>query len=293
MKHCVTITGLTLAALSLVVAAQATPWFTQDPRTLPEGHWRVEQHAVYAWFDESLVASETRPLALGREASSLTLVTRVRYGARDDLTVLADVPWVRKRLTANDGSVRKESGLGDVLLLAKYRYHNRPAARSRRAVALYVKPHTGDYRDQPGLLAPGSGTVDWGLIHLWEQGRGATTWYASLGYVLTGTRSDLDRNPGDAWTYNLAAEQPLGKGRWSLVAEVNGRHEGRAYEKGQRVAASGASLLSFSPGLQYVQPGRAGRSTTLEAGVQIPLLRQGNLPAVPEYTAYAGGYAVF
>lgn len=293
MQQFLRISGLSLMALCLAGTVQATPWFTQDPRTLPQGHWRVEQHALYSRYDESLVASETRPLALGREASSLSLVTRVRYGARDDLTVFVDLPWVRKRLTANDGSVRTESGLGDVLLLAKYRYYNRPAARSRRAVSIYVKPHTGDYRDLPGLLAPGSGTTDWGLVHLWEQGRGATTWYASFGYVLTGTRSDLDRDPGDAWTYNLAAEHRLGRGRWNALAELNGRHEGRAHEKGQRVAASGASLLSFSPGVQYVQPGRAGRSTTLEAGVQIPLLRQGNLPAVPQYTAYLGGYAIF
>jgi hypothetical protein len=275
------------------MAVEATPWFTQDPRTLPEGRWRVEEHILYTPFEESLVASRSQPLALGRKASSLTLATRVRYGARDNLTVFADVPWVRKRLTATDGSVRTESGLGDLMLLAKYEYHDDRASQTRRAVALSLKPRTGDYRELPGLLATGSGTTDWALLHLWEQGRGDSTWYASLGYVLTGTRSDVNRDPGDVFVYNLAAEHRLGRGPWQAVWELNGRHEQRATEGGVRVAPSGASLLFFTPGLQYLQPGRAGRLATFEAGLQIPVLKTGNLPAVPEYTLYAGGYAVF
>ena len=43
-----------LIAAIAASAAFATPWFTQDPRTLPAGKWRVEEHVLYAPFEDAL-----------------------------------------------------------------------------------------------------------------------------------------------------------------------------------------------------------------------------------------------
>jgi hypothetical protein len=141
-------------------------------------------------------------------------------------------------------------------------------------------------------LAQGTGTTDWTALHLWEQGRGDTTWYASLGYSLTGSRSDNGRNPGDALLFNLAAEEKLNP-RTNVVWEINGRYEGNTSGGALPASASGSTVISISPGLQYTKPGTGGRFTTLEAGVQLPAYTHGDLSALPDYTIYAGGYTVF
>jgi hypothetical protein len=281
---------LTLIGTTLASAALATPWFTQDPRTLPAGRWRVEEHVLYAPFEDSLVDGDRTPLTAVRDFSALTLHTRVRYGLRDDVTVFVDIPWVSKRATTNDGGKLDNDGLGDLLVLVKGKYYDNKAERSRRAWALALKLDTGDVEGLPPALATGSGTTDITVSHLWEKGMGDATYYAGVGYTNTGSRSDLHRNPGDVLFANLAGEHKLGGSPWNLVWELNGRYEGNTTGA---AATTGATTVSLSPGLQYVRPGKQGKLLQLEAGVQVPVLMWGDAPAIPEYTAYAGGYIVF
>lgn len=285
-------TIIALCLFGLAAAANATPWFTQDPRTLKQGMWRVEEHILYSSVDNSLSDGNEVPFGAGGEFTNFILHTRVRYGIRDDLTVFVDAPWVNKRWTQSSGTVATDNGLGDMLFLLKYKYHDNRADKTRRAFALSLKPHTGDYVGLPGPLAQGTGTTDWTLFHLWEKGVGKATWYASLGYSLTGSRSDTGRNPGDAILFNLAAEHKLSP-EMNFVWEINGRYEGNTSGGALPVPASGATTIALTPGLQYTKTRTGGRFTTLEAGVQLPVITEGNLAAIPDYTIYAGGYTVF
>jgi len=110
---------LLLIGLSLSSLAAATPWFTQDPRTLPEGKWRVEEHVLYAPVDDRLVDGDREPLTTVQDFSSLTLHTRVRYGWTDNVTVFADLPYVFRHATANGGAKLDNEAMGDVLVLVK------------------------------------------------------------------------------------------------------------------------------------------------------------------------------
>lgn len=280
-----------LLGLAAATAALATPWFTQDPRTLPEGKWRVEEHFLFSEFDSALVNGEKVALPAG-EFSSFVAHTRVRYGVTDDLTVFLDVPWVRKRWTAANGDVTTADGLGDMMLLAKQKYHDNKAERSRRAWALAMKFHTGDSRGLAPPLAQGTGTTDFSLIHLWEKGVGDTTWFGSLGYTLTGDRRDLDRDPGDVGIFNLAAEHKLNP-RWNFVWELNGRYEGNTYAATGPAPSGGATTVSFTPGFQYNRPKPGGKLLALEAGVQVPVYKHGDAAAIQDYTLYVGGYTIF
>jgi hypothetical protein len=283
---------LALSLLALAAAADATPFFTQDPRTLPEGGWRIEEHVLYANFDSSLSDGEKVPLAAGGEFTSFTARTRVRYGVRDDLTLFMDAPFVRRRWIQASGTRITESGLGDLLFVLKYKYHDDRSNQTRRAWQLSLKPHTGDYAGLPFPLAQGTGTTDWIATHLWEKEAGDKTWYASASYVLTGSRSDLGLNPGDLILLNFAVERKLNV-RTNFVWEVMGRYEGNASRGALPAPPSGATVISISPGLQYTMAGSDGRFTTLEAGFPIPLIRKGDLPAIQDYAVYVGGYTVF
>ncbi|MBM3500966.1 MAG: transporter [Armatimonadetes bacterium] len=292
MKQPLVVSLIALAALS-AVAAHATPWFTQDPRTLPDGWWRVEEHFMYSGIDHGLADGETAPLPGGvTNASAITAHTRIRYGARDDLTVFVDIPWVRKEAHTAAGTLDND-GLGDLQFLAKWKYRENKEQGWRRALAAFTKLDTGDTEGLPPLLATGSGQNDFGLTHLWEWRHAGSTWYASTGYVFRDTRDDTGVDPGDWIVLNLAAEHPIGDSHANFVCELNGRREARSRQGGQSLANSGATIFSLTPGVQYVDKKPNGRSITWEAGVQIPVFQHGNLPAIPDYTVYAGGYAIF
>ena len=292
LRHKVKRAILGLCLFGLAAAANATPFFTQDPRTLPAGGWRVEEHVIYSNTDSSLADGEKVPFFAGGEFTSFTARTRVRYGLRDDLTLYVDAPFVRRRWIQANGTHLSESGLGDMVFVLKYKYHDDCANGTRRAWALSLKPHTGDYVGLPFPLAQGTGTTDWIATHLWEEARGQTTWYASAAYVLTGSRSDLDRNFGDLIQLNIAAEHRLSQ-RANFLWELMGRYEGNASGGPAPAPPSGATLISFSPGFQYTKTASDGRYTTFEAGVPIPFVHKGYLPAISDYTIYFGGYTVF
>lgn len=277
----------------IATMASATPWFTQDPRTLPQGKWRVEEHVMFAEANGGLSDDRDAPLPGGaREVSTLNLHTRVRYGVTDDLTLFADLPLITKRLEAADGSTQSNTDLGDVVVLAKYQYHQEPARGRRQGVAALVKTDTGDSTATPALLATGSGQTSVGLLHLWEWREASSTWYASAGYLWTDERSDTGRDPGDQVLFNLAAEHPLRGRPMNLVWEINGVYEGHAESAGKGVANTGSTLVSFTPGVQY-NLSRGATRITLEAGVQVPVVKRGDLPVLNDYQAYMGGYVIF
>jgi hypothetical protein len=288
-----TVVALVVIGLLYAVAAHATPWFTQDPRTLPEGKWRVEEHVIYSSIDEGLANGDAVPLPGGvTDASALTLHTRIRYGVRDDLTVFIDLPWVDKQVDTPSGDLDND-GLGDVQFVAKWKYHEDKEAGQRRAIAFTGKFETGEHEGLSPLLAPGTGQNDYGLTHLWEWRHGGATWYGNVGYILKDERADTNVNPGDWLVMNLAAEHQIGDSPVNFVWELNGRHEWHNRAAGLPVPNSGATIVALSPGFQYVSKKPNGRTIALEAGVQVPFFKHGDLPALPDYTVYAGGYAIF
>jgi len=274
-------------------AAQATPFFTQDPRTLPQGMWRVEEHLLFSEFDESLVDGQEVPLLGGREASSFTANTRIRYGVRDDLTMFVDIPYARKRLVASDGVTRTNDGLGDLFVLAKYRFHDNRQTKTRAAVAAATKLNTGEYRGLPPELALGTGQANWLLAGLAEKQVGRTTYYGSASHVWTGTRYDTNLNPGQVMNLNIAAEHLLGSGPWAAVAEINYSHQGRSLQNGQRVEASGSTLVNLASGFQYRPRPKARRTLVIEAEIQVPVSKEGYVRTLPEAVFYLGAYAIF
>jgi hypothetical protein len=278
------------AALAIFTlgAAHATPWFTQDPRTLPEGKWRVEEHILYSETDSALVDGDRQALPGDADASALTLHTRVRYGATDDLTLFVDFPYQYREFSGG----QERDSLGDLLLLGKYKYHDNRESGTRRAVALFLKPNDGDSGGDIGLLRTGTGTTNFGVTHLWEQEAGDTTWYASAGYIFTGDNERMNVDPGDIITANLAAEQDLGSG-WRGVLELNGQYQARARRDGADLPDSESTVIAISPGVQYYTQPAPGQMAVFEAGVQIPTFKWGDRAALEDYTIYGGGYWVF
>ncbi|MGQ9731928.1 MAG: transporter [Candidatus Zipacnadales bacterium] len=283
---------LLFSLIGLASGVNATPWFTQDPRTLPQGRWRVEQHLIYCDIDEGLADGQRVPLPGGvTEASALTLHTRVRYGVANDLTLFVDVPFEQRRIHTTAGT-DEYSSLGDLTFLAKWKYRENREAGERQALALFATLPMGHYKGLPGLLATGSGQHNIGIIHLWEWRMLEATWYANTGYMWRTQRTDTDTKPGEVALFNLAAEHSLGSTALNFVWEINGRYAGHTTGPSGPVMGTSSTVISFSPGFQYHQQ-RGHTSLDWEAGIQIPVVTSGGVSALPDYTIYAGGYVIF
>ncbi len=282
-----------VALLALTRPAQATPYFTQEPRTLPEGKWRIGEHLLFSHCDESLVDGEETPLLAGAEGSSFIANTRVRYGLRDRITLLLEVPYVERRLVARNGSEIVNRGFGDLFFVAKYKFHDNRETKTRGAVAVGTKLSTGESRGLPPELALGTGQTNTQFALLAEKEAGANAWYASMIYGATGERSDTHTDPGEIFALNGAVEHTLGKGPYNLVGEINYFHQGRSAVNGVTVAASGSSTLNVAVGAQYSPPMKQGRKRGIETELQIPVRTSGFMRALPDYVYYLGAYMVF
>jgi hypothetical protein len=287
-----TVSTLLVIGATAAIAA-ATPFFTQDPGTLPQGLWRVEEHSLYADYDTSVVDGGETPLVGGRDASSWTLNTRVRYGVRDDLTVFVDVPHVRKTLTDADGSKHTNEGLGDLFLLAKYRVYDNHQTKTRAAVVAATKLKTGEYRDLPPELALGTGQTNYIVGGLIQKQVGRNTYYASALHAFTGRRSDLNANPGDVTMLNLAGEFPIADSHLNAVTELNYSRQGKTYRDGARVDASGSRVLNAAAGLQYYPKAARFKKTVIEAEVQLPVSTSGYVSTLADPLYYVGAWVVF
>jgi len=110
-------------------------------------------------------------------------------------------------------------------------------------------------------------------------------------YSLTGRNSATGVNPGDLVLVSLAAEHNFAN-HWNFTWEVNGRHQGDFKGPGGALVMENSTIIFLTPGLQYTRL-RKGGQTTVEASVQIPFIRAGDQPTIPDYELHIGAYTIF
>jgi hypothetical protein len=227
------------------------------------------------------------------------------YGLTDDLTVMGRLPYI-VRYDIREGAhshgpagdtvdMRGDAGgIGDLTLMAQYRFLNDRRTRTEAALLAGLQVPTGrtGVRDRKGALfeaefQPGTGSWD-GLLGLAFTHRiGAWSFDASMLYRLATTgaqQTDL----GDGLLYNVAASyRILGSAPASgppaarphqhhhhhphegppaapngpaldLVLELNGEWHGREVIAGLTEANSGGTVVYLSPGMRLSLDAWAG-----------------------------------
>ena len=253
---------LLAAGLTPATALAHEPVFGVGPETIYEGGLGVELGTGYA--------------DLGDERE-WTLGTELIYGATPDLSLTLEVPTFLRRETERGHA----SGIGDLLLRAKYRFWNRNrfGASDRAALILGVKLPSGRHHQSVPL---GSGSVDVlaGLAAAHESRR----WYgfSSFRYLLRTEHHGLER--GDRTLFDVAG----GFRPWLteylqpdlvLLLEFNGSWEARSRLRGGRLAETGGFVGWLGPTALL-----SHRNRMLKAGVQLPIAT--NLNGDQERPAY-------
>ena len=264
--------------------------------------------------DQWIVRSQLRytkksddPTAQDRELEIFTMPQTLVYGLTEKSSVILTIPFLSKELDSTTDGMRisrGDAGVGDLLLLGKYRLYTRdyPTATSRLSLVAGTDLPTGQSGDAdargklPRDLQLGSGSADplVGGAYTWQSLD--DEWDVSLTYQFNTTANKFEF--GDVLTYTVAYQRRVWPfnlperglyAQWNAVLEANGSLEQQAKNHGSRVDNTGGHLLFLSPGFQV-----ATKHFVVETSIQLPVLQNlhGN-QVEPDFALVASVRATF
>ena len=244
---------------ALAMLALSTPAAAHEPIFAPGAH--VHSKGAY---EVSLGYHRERASGAGETETENELSLEYEYGVTADLTVGVELPFKDKTVNANGST-----GLGDIQLVAKYRFLriDSPGSQYSTAVLFKAKLPTGDDDRSPRL---GSGSADFvgGLLHGLESRR----WYYNTAFryrLNTEGGGNLDK--GDKLFLDLVGSiRPLLTGYREadtvVFLELNWKRAARDTLAGADVTDSGGWELFLSPGIFWTY-----RNYAVTSGLQIPI----------------------
>ena len=195
------------------------------------------------------------PTPLGRKIRLNVQPITMVHGVTENLAVLGTVPLMQREINFDSAPTQTDAGVGDITLLAKYRFfqNDQPQQTTRWALIGGLQVPTYDDDFSSDSFDPIIGTVwtyqrldwwiDWDLLYQFNTAGGL--------------------NGDDVLRADRAFSQPLwggkstGMGTWKLyaVAEFNARY-----------LTDGSAQIFGSPGFQFISS-----NLILEAGAQFPI----------------------
>ncbi len=218
--------------------------------TPPEGGWIIRAQWRYSSLGDD-------PTPLGRKVDLSLQPITVVYGVTADLALQATIPIVYRKIAFGSGVERSDTGVGDIPLLAKYRFYQKdePGVTTRWAAIGGLEVPTFDDAFSSESFDPIIGTVwthqqrDWWI-----------DWDVLYKFNTAGGLDGDDELRGDvAASVRLLDGESDTIGPWGLyaIAEVNANY-----------FTDGSVQVFGSPGIQFITP-----NVILEAGVQLPMLQ--------------------
>jgi len=244
----------TLLVLSVPAAMPSGVWAaglnTNVALTPPEDGWIIRAQ----WRYTSLGDDPT--LLGGKTDLSLLPITAV-YGVTADLALQATVPIIYRKIAFGSGVERSDTGVGDIPVLAKYRFYqeDKPGVTTRWAAIGGLEVPTFDDAFSSESFDPIIGTVWTHQERAWW-----IDWDILYKFNTAGGLDGEDELRGDvAASVRLLDGESDTIGPWGLYAigEVNANY-----------FTDGSVQIFVSPGIQWITP-----NLILEAGVQLPMVQ--------------------
>ena len=302
MKRFWVVLGLGVATLTFWKNAQAQqPVTSFSGVTLFYEGSLLRSRVTYTIKSQLLRDGTEVPDPLNRRLSAIVVPNNIGYGITSNLSVVANIPFVSKRLQKTDAGQQttlSTSGMGDILLSAKWRFLKIDGYRRTTQLALIgaLELPTGsdDARDASGnLLAPGiqmgSGSYDYLAAFSVTQVLGRSSINGSLGYRVN-TQGGQDFRAGNVFIYTFVVNHRIWHKKFpgpefGLAIELNGEVVARAESNGTSVDNSGGHSLFLAPAtFLNVRP-----YLTLEFAVQFPVLQNLNGEQLGVDRKFVGG----
>jgi hypothetical protein len=244
-----------LISLTVVASIRAAGLHTDVALSPPEGGTIIRAQWRYSeWSNQQSAPDHHVKLNI----NSITLV----HGVTANFTVLGRVPFIQRESDFGMGKTVDDSGFGDLVLLAKYRFYqdDAPSVTTRAAIIAGAEVPTFDGPFSSESIDPIIGVV-------WTHQR-LDWWFDSDLIYKFNTGSGLSRYDvlrcDFATTYRLYADETEALGPIGLYAigEINAEY-----------MTDGSMLVLGSPGIQLITP-----RLILEAGVQLPIQQHQSAP---------------
>ncbi len=249
----------TLLVLSIPAAmpsgVSAAGLNTNVALTPPEGGWIIRAQWRYSSLGND-------PTPLGRKVDLSLQPITVVYGVTADLALQTTIPIVYRKIAFGSGVERSDIGVGDIPLLAKYRFYQKdePGVTTRWAAIGGLEVPTFDDAFSSESVDPIIGTVWTHQERAWW-----IDWDVLYKFNTAGGLDGDDELRGDvAASVRLLDGESDTIGPWGLyaIAEVNANY-----------FTDGSVQVFGSPGIQWITP-----NVILEAGVQLPMLQDLTAP---------------
>jgi len=218
----------------------------------------------------------SNPLDLGRDEHRVVL--GIDRGLLPDVAVSVLVPWVTKDFESDAGDA-DGSGLGDVALVGKYRFHQTNFPRGTFNVSFVgglelptgtTSESQGGSRLPPGLQ-PGSGS--WDPFFAFTSNYSVNRYRLDAGaFYKLNTEGAQSYEDGDFFSFSLDAKYRFLLRKYpgpSAAAKlgIQWRHQGRAERDGTNVTNSGSDELRARTGISWHPAPNIDFSFTVEIPV--------------------------
>jgi hypothetical protein len=235
------------APLGLVLLAgsaygQTRPILTEEATTAPSGTIVLEAGAAAIAKEPNFVTGHERTVW---DVPELRMV----YSPAGNVEV--DLEWTGRIVAVHDPDFGTVSDFGDVVLRTKLRFVDlgpgRPAFGARYTLSL---PETNSLK---GL---GPNTERMSAQFLLTVPAGSTRVHVNAGVAIEDKPLEIHAQ-SDFFAYGLALEQPVG-GRFSVLAEANGRGVGKGYAGADRRGEARAGVRYAAGHVRFDAAARRG-----------------------------------
>jgi len=271
--------------------SHAGPILTTSAATLQKGTLALTLQSSYVKMDDFSDSQLLGFSAEGNDVHTLDYLYSVSataaYGITDDLTLSLRVPYnsfnnVREAHSDEPDEIHQHGdsdGIGDMTLLAYYRFLQMSSRQFQSALILGIKAPSGktDEKDIHGERfetehQPGSGSWDPIVGVAVTKRMGRVSLDADLRYALV-TEGSQDTDLGDMMNYDLAFSYHVpGKLSLDLVLEANGEWKQKEEINGSKDENSGGHILYLSPGMRV----RLNNALSAFISVGLPVIQDLN-----------------
>jgi len=242
------------------VSANAAGISVDAGLTAPEDRWIIRTQVRYMQLKDD-------PTLMDRKMTTYTFPTVLAYGLRPNLTVMLRQP-VKDQEMSMAGSSSRNTGLGDLFALGKYKIYRRNTPQYTFGIASTVGlefPTGADsFTSETWDLQPG-------LYTSWRSGPWATDFNIAYNWNGFADRGRNGVNPGDELSLDWALAYQFSFGEkarvsFAPVLELSYKNISPDRLRGHDVLNTGESVLYLSPGIKLTVS-----SFILESLLQIPI----------------------
>ena len=241
---------------------------------VPKKRTKVEFEYLYSKKNRFIKGTAPAPNPTKKEVTIHQGLLRVYYGVFDDFHVVASIPYFDRKLETST-SDKEAAGIGDLELLAKYRFIKESKGLSPLSLAMAggVKFPTGKDDSEadgflvPATLQPSSGSFD-GIFILFATKKVSSLFiHANAKYQLC-SKDSQDYEGGYKINYNAALVYPVAD-YFDIELEINGSYSERDRQYGIKLENTGGHELYVSPGIIVNMPS----SLRFELAIMISVCR--------------------